>query len=36
MSAFWRVIMRIVEQKNIEIVLIDLGPNLGISSPSRD
>ncbi len=29
MSAFWRVIMRIVEQKNIDIVLIDLGPNLG-------
>jgi chromosome partitioning protein len=28
-SAFWRVISRIVDKHNIEIVLVDLGPNLG-------
>ena len=28
-SAFWRIIKRIVDERDIEIVLIDLGPNLG-------
>jgi cellulose biosynthesis protein BcsQ len=28
-SAFWRIIKRIVGENDIEIVLIDLGPNLG-------
>jgi chromosome partitioning protein len=28
-SAFWRIIKRIVDEHNIDIVLIDLGPNLG-------
>lgn len=28
-SAFWRIIKRIEEQKSIQIVLVDLGPNLG-------
>jgi len=28
-SAFWRIIKRIEEQKEIQIVLVDLGPNLG-------
>ncbi len=28
-SAFWRVIRRIVDEHDIEIVLVDLGPNLG-------
>ena len=28
-SAFWRIIKRIVDEHDIEIVLIDLGPNLG-------
>ena len=28
-SAFWRIIRRIVDEHDIEIVLIDLGPNLG-------
>lgn len=28
-SAFWRTIKRIVDERDIDIVLIDLGPNLG-------
>ncbi len=28
-SAFWRVMKRIIDRSNIEIALIDLGPNLG-------
>jgi len=28
-SAFWRIIKRIEEQKGIQIILLDLGPNLG-------
>ena len=28
-SAFWRVMKRIVDKFNIEIALVDLGPNLG-------
>jgi cellulose biosynthesis protein BcsQ len=28
-SAFWRVMKRIIDKSNIEVALIDLGPNLG-------